>query len=75
MGVGGQPHAPAASTTRNDPVPIVQEAGWDKGPVWTGGKSRPNRDSTPDRPARSSIATPTELPGPRQQELAAQNVE
>ena len=27
-----------------DPVPIVQEAGWAPGPVWTGGKSRPHRD-------------------------------
>ena len=31
--------------------------------VWTGGKSRPHRDSIPDRPARSSVAIPTELPG------------
>ena len=36
-----------------DPVPIVQEAGWASGPVWTGGKFRPHRDSIPDRPARS----------------------
>jgi len=36
-----------------DPVPIVQEDGWAPGPVWTGGKSRPHRDSIPDRPARS----------------------
>ena len=36
-----------------DPVPILQEAGWAPGPVWTGGKSRPHRDSIPDRPARS----------------------
>ena len=36
-----------------DPVPILQEAGWATGPVWTGGKSRPHRDSIPDRPARS----------------------
>ena len=35
MGLGGQPHAPAASTPGKDPVPIVQEAGWDLGPVWT----------------------------------------
>jgi len=35
------------------PVPIVQEAGWARGPVWTGGKSRPHRDSIPDRPACS----------------------
>ena len=34
-------------------VPILQEAGWAPGPVWTGGKSRPHRDSIPDRPARS----------------------
>jgi len=47
-----------------DPVPIVQEAGWAPGPVWTGGKSRPHRDSIPDRPARSSVAIPTELRGP-----------
>jgi len=34
-------------------APILQEAGWAPGPVWTGGKSRPHRDSIPDRPARS----------------------
>jgi len=39
-------------TPGKDPVPIVQEAGWAPGPVWTGGKSRPHRDSIPDRPAR-----------------------
>ena len=53
MGVGGQPHAPAASTLGKDPVPIVQEAGWAPEPVWTDGKSRPHRDSIPDLPARS----------------------
>jgi len=36
-----------------DSVAILQEAGWAPGPVWTGGKSRPHRDSIPDRPARS----------------------
>ena len=40
-------------THGKDPVPIVQEAGWAPGPFWTGGKSRPHRDSIPDRPARS----------------------
>ena len=40
-------------TPGKDPVPILQKAGWAPGPVWTGGKSRPNRDSIPDRPARS----------------------
>jgi len=47
-----------------DPVPFLQEAGWAPGTVWTGRKTRPNRDSIPDRPARSSVAIPTELPGP-----------
>ena len=40
-------------TPGKEPVPIIQEAGWAPGPVWTGGKSRPHRDSIPDRPARS----------------------
>jgi len=40
-------------TPGKDPVPIVQEAGWATGPVWTGGKSRPQRDSIPNRPVRS----------------------
>jgi len=40
-------------TPGKDPVPIVQEAGWATGTVWKGGKSRPHRDSIPDRPARS----------------------
>jgi len=40
-------------TPGKDLVPIVQGAGWALGPVWTGGKSRPLRDSIPDRPARN----------------------
>ena len=40
-------------TPGKDPVPILQEAGWASGPVWKGGKSRPHRDSIPDRPADS----------------------
>jgi len=35
-------------TLGKDPVPIVQEAGWAPGSVWTGaGKTRPHRDSIP----------------------------
>ena len=49
-------------TTGKDPVSILQEAECAPGPVQTGGKSRPNWDSIPDRPARSSVAIPTELP-------------
>ena len=33
--VSGQQHAPAYFTPGKDPVPIVQEAGWAPGPVWT----------------------------------------
>ena len=51
-------------TPGEDPVPILQEAGWAPRSVWTGGKPRPHRDSIPDRPASSSVAIPTELPGP-----------
>jgi hypothetical protein len=44
-----QPHF----TPGKDPVPIVQDAGWAPGPVWTGWKSRPHWDSISARPARS----------------------
>jgi len=54
-------------TPGKDPVLILQEAGWALEPVWTDGKSRPQRDSIPDRPARSSVTIPTELHGPRRQ--------
>ena len=40
-------------TPGKDQVPILQEAGWAPGSVWTGGKSRPHRDSISDLPARS----------------------
>ena len=52
-------------TPGKDPVLVLQEAGWAPGPVLRGLKSRPLRDSIPDRPARSSVAVPTELPGPQ----------
>jgi len=48
-----------------DPETILQQAGWALGSVWTGGKSHTHRDSIPKRQARSSIAIPTELPGPQ----------
>jgi hypothetical protein len=36
------------------PVPIVQEAGWAPGPVWTGAENLPPTGiRSPDRPARS----------------------
>ena len=41
-------------TPGKDPVPIVQEAGWTPGPVWTGAENlAPTGIRSPDRPARS----------------------
>ena len=72
--MGGKMSPSKALTPGKDPVPIVQEAGWTPGPVWTGGKSRPHRDSIPDRPApRSSVAIPTELPGPHKKQYPERN--
>ena len=52
-------------TPRNDPVPIVQEAGWASGPVWT---SVENLASTgirsPERLARSESLYRLSYPGP-----------
>ena len=40
-------------TPGKDPVPIVQEAGWASGPVWTGAENlAPAGIRSPDRPAR-----------------------
>ena len=41
MWMGGQRHAPAALSPGKDPVPIVQEAVWASGPVWTGAENLP----------------------------------
>ena len=50
-------------TPEKDPVPIVQEAGWAPGPVWTGGENlAPTGFRSPDRPSRSLVSIPTELP-------------
>ena len=41
-------------TPRKDRVPIVQEAGWAPGSVWTGAESlAPTGIRSPDRPVRS----------------------
>jgi len=44
-----QPHF----TPGKDTVPILQEAGWAAGLVCKGGKSRPHKDTIPDRPGHS----------------------
>jgi len=39
---------PVGFTPREEPVPIVQEAGWAPGPVWTGVKNlAPHQDLIP----------------------------
>jgi hypothetical protein len=61
VSVTARPHL----TLGKDPVPIVQEDGWASGPVWTGAENLAHTGiRSPDRPARSSVAIPTELPGP-----------
>ena len=52
-------------TPGQDPVPILQEAVWDPGPVWTGGTSHPHRDSISDRPARSQMPYRLSYPAQR----------
>ena len=48
--VRGQRHDPAALYPGEDPVPIVQEAGWTPGPVCTGAKNlAPTGIRSPDR--------------------------
>jgi hypothetical protein len=45
---------PGRSTPENDPVPIVQEAGWDSKPFWTDAENfAPTGIRSPDRPVRS----------------------
>ena len=52
-------------TLGKDPVPIAQEAVWAPGPVWTGAENLALTGiRSPDRPARSSVAIPTEVLGP-----------
>jgi hypothetical protein len=53
-------------TPRKDPVPIVQEAGWTPGPVWTGAENlAPTGIRTSNRQARSAVGILTALPGPK----------
>ena len=46
-------------TPGKDPVPIVQEAGWAAGSVWTGAENlSPTGIRSPDRPARYRLSYP-----------------
>jgi len=51
-------------TPRKDTVPILQEAGWAPGSIWTAWKCGLHRDSILDRPARTQSLYRLELPGP-----------
>ena len=45
---------PGHFTPGKDPVPIVQEAGWAPGPVWTGAENlTPTGIRSPDGPAHN----------------------
>jgi hypothetical protein len=64
MGVGGHRHAPADFTPEKDPVPILKEAGWAPGPVWTGAENlAPTGIRSPDCPARSELLYRLSYPG------------
>ena len=53
-GGGWSTPRPGRFTPWKDPVPIVQEAGWAPGSVWTGAENlAPTGIRSPDRPARS----------------------
>jgi hypothetical protein len=60
MRVGGKRQAAAVYPQESDPIPIVREGGWERGPVWT---STENVASTairfPDRPVRNESVTCT----------------
>jgi hypothetical protein len=65
MGVGGQYQRPGRFTPGKNPVPIVQEAGWAPGPVWTGAENLASTGiRSPDRPARSESLYRLSYTGP-----------
>jgi len=60
--VGGKGHALAALS----PVPIVKEAGWAPGPVWTGAENLASTEFRfPDCPACSESLYRLNYPGPQ----------
>ena len=62
----GSTPRPRRFIPRKDPVPILQEAGWATGPVWTGAENlSPTGIRSPDRPARSESLYRLSYPGRR----------
>jgi hypothetical protein len=74
-GDGWSTPRPGRFTPGKDPVPIVYEAGWAPGPVWTGVKNlAPTGIRSPDRPARSESLYRLSYPGPRELVLGNLNL-
>ena len=78
MGVGGQHHAPAILPPGKDFVPVVQEAGWAPGPVWTGEEILAlTGNRSPDRPARSEslyrLSYPSQTSSCEERQITSQN--
>jgi len=66
MVVGVQSTAPAALPLETNPVPIVQEAGWAQGLVWTGAENLASTGfRSPYRSARSESLYRLSYIGPR----------
>ena len=60
-------------TPGKDPVPIVQEAGWAPGPVWTGAENlAPTGIRSPDRPTRSQSLYRVRYPAHMQYEAPSE---
>jgi len=59
------PHPGHFTPPRKDPVPILQEAGWAPGTVWTGAENlAPTGIRSPDRPVRTESLYRLSYPGP-----------
>jgi hypothetical protein len=64
-GDGWSAPRPGRFTPGKDPVPIVQEAGWAPGPVWTCAENPASIGiRSPDRPARIQSLYQLSYPGP-----------
>ena len=61
---------PGRFTHGKEPVPVLQEAGWAPGPVWTAAENLvPTRIRSQDRPARSESLYRLSYSGPLSVEL------
>ena len=73
--MGGQSHARPLFPRERDPVPIVQEAGWASGLVWTCAENvAPTGMRPSDRPARSESLYQLGYPGPHERSWFMLNV-